>query len=145
MFFFDVQTDAAAGDLSHPRGRGEAGREEQLVGALLIDGILLADPSVLDGHAADVLGIDAPPVVGDVEHDGVALLIGIERHAADGVLAHGPPLIRRLDAVIEGVADDVHERIGQLLDHHLVELRVLAAQHELDLLGQLAGQLAHRA
>ena len=51
----------------------------------------------------------------------------------------------RLDAVIERVADDVHQRIGQLLDHHLVELRVFAAQHQLDLFVQLARDFAHGA
>ena len=47
--------------------------------------------------------------------------------------------------MIEGVADDVHERIGQLLDHPLIEFSVLTAQNKIDLLVELARKLAHRA
>ena len=39
----------------------------------------------------------------------------------------------------------MHQRIGQLLHHPLVQLRVFAAQHQLDLLVQLARDFAHRA
>ena len=49
-----------------------------------------------------------------------------------------------LDAVVDGVADQVHERLAELVDHRLVDARVLALQHELDALALLAREVAHQ-
>ena len=45
---------------------------------------------------------------------------------------------RRLDAVIDGVADDVHQRIAELLDDQLVQLDLAAVHREVELLARLA-------
>jgi len=47
--------------------------------------------------------------------------------------------------VVDGVAHQVHERVADLLDHGLVELGVGAADDELDLLAELARDVAHHA
>ena len=44
--------------------------------------------------------------------------------------------------VADGVADQVQERVGQPLDHELVDLGVLAGQVQVDLLAGLPGQVA---
>ena len=141
----DVEPDSTAGDLADRGRRREAGRKHQLVGPLDVDGLIRADKSALHRHRTNAFGIDAPPVVAHVDHDRVPLLIRGERHAADRRLPEFRTLLRRLDAMVERIADDVHQRVGELLDHHLVELRVLAAQHELDFLVQLARDLADRS
>ena len=51
---------------------------------------------------------------------------------------------RGLDAVVDGVADQVHERLAELVDHRLVDARVLALQHQLDALALLAREVAHQ-
>ena len=50
-----------------------------------------------------------------------------------------------LHAVVERVAHEMHQRIADLLEHGLVELGVLAAQLQLDLLAELARQVVHQA
>ena len=52
---------------------------------------------------------------------------------------------RRLDAVVHGVADQVHERLADLVDHGLVDARLLALQHQLDLLALAVGEVADEA
>jgi hypothetical protein len=52
------------------------------------------------------------------------------------------PLQRRFDAVVDGIADQVDDRIGQVLDHRLVDLGIFAGQHQLDILAQAAGEVA---
>src|SRR5579871_577900 len=67
-------------------------------------------------------------------------LVHLVRNALDhGLDAH----LRLLEAVIERVAHEVHERVGDLLEHRLVELGALAGQLELDLLAELARQVMH--
>ncbi len=50
-----------------------------------------------------------------------------------------------LEAVIDGVADDVDERIRQTLDDGLVELRLLALGHEFERLSEIAREIVHEA
>ena len=47
--------------------------------------------------------------------------------------------------MIDGVPDDVHQRVGQLLGDHLVQLRLLAAKDQLDVLPHFASDLPGRA
>ena len=54
-------------------------------------------------------------------------------------------LVARLDAVIDRVADHVHERVGQLLDDELVDLGLGAGDDQVHLLVVLARDLPHDA
>ena len=51
------------------------------------------------------------------------------------------PHVRRLDPVVDAVADEVIERIADLVDHPLVELRLLARQLQPDPLVELPGDV----
>jgi hypothetical protein len=44
--------------------------------------------------------------------------------------------------VVHRVADQVDDRIGQVLDHRLVDFGLLADQHQFDILAQVAGEVA---
>ena len=57
-------------------------------------------------------------------------------------LAGREALVRRLEAVVERVADEVHERVAERVDDGAVELGVLAGEHQLDLLAELRGEVA---
>ena len=48
-----------------------------------------------------------------------------------------------LDAVVEGVAHQVQQRVGEVLDHQLVQLGLLAVHPQVDLLAELLRELAH--
>ena len=47
------------------------------------------------------------------------------------------------EAVVERVADEVHERIAERVDHGAVELGVLAHELQVDLLAELGREVAH--
>ena len=53
------------------------------------------------------------------------------------------PLLRRFDAVADGVAHQVQHGIEHALDEELVDLGVLPAHFELDVLAGVAGEVAH--
>src|SRR3989475_8283280 len=74
--------------------------------------LLLADPVT-----------DQPPaVIGQRELHFVAFLLQVETNFADFGLVRGPAFIRSLDAVRDGVAQQVLERSGDALEHRAVEL-----------------------
>lgn len=52
---------------------------------------------------------------------------------------------RRLDAVVDGVADQMHQRIAQLVDHSLVEFGLFAVDFQADLLLQFLSGVTHHA
>ncbi len=49
------------------------------------------------------------------------------------------PVRRRFNPVIDRIADDVHQRVGQLFHDQLVQLHLSAGDRELDLLSRVAG------
>src|SRR3546814_1798876 len=65
----------------------------------------------------------------------------VRRHA----LARRDALIERLDAMVDGVADDVDQRIADILHHLAIQLDLATAGAERDLLAQILRQVAHDA
>ena len=90
------------------------------------------------------LQVDSCSVVGHFDQhirSGVARGKTDRRHR---LLAGGQPKLRWLDAVVHAVADQVHQRVVQLVDHRLVEFGVAAIDGQLDLLMKIAGQVMHQ-
>ena len=88
-------------------------------------------------------GVDAPAVVRDLDPDLVARLARGDAKHADGTLVAA--LLRRLDAVIDRVADDVAQRIADHLDHLAIELDIAAIHLEPHLLAKIGAQIANHA
>src|SRR6185437_11510383 len=95
------------------------------------------------GLGENALLVEAAAVIAHLHGDVAAAVTGVEMHGALGGLAGAYPRLRRLDAVIDAVAHEVHQRIADLLEHRLVELRLLAGELELDLLAEALGEVAH--
>ncbi len=94
--------------------------------------------------AADRVGIKAAPVIGDLDMDFGAALRRPQGQAGAFRLAGGAAFLGRLDAVIDGVAHHMDQRIGQRLDHALVDAHVAAFERQLDRLALLLRQVAHQ-
>ena len=88
--------------------------------------------------------VDATAVVFDFDVDVIAAVISAEGDFAWFGFA-GAARRRELDAVGDGVADQVHERIGNLLDDVVVELGFVADEVEFDLLAGGLGGVANGA
>src|SRR4051812_11656728 len=142
-----VHADAAAGDVARDLGGREAGQEQQLGRPLAVEriGRLGGDEPALDRALADLDGVDAAPVVANVDDDVAARMARRDLERAGLGLARGDAVLRRLEAVVQRVADEVDERVAQRLDDGAVELGVLADELELDVLGELARQVADEA
>ena len=103
------------------------------------------DDAAPDRGGEERLRVHARAVVLDLDDDVVALLERVERDGADGRLADAQALVARLDAVIDRVADHVHQRVAELLDDELVDLGLGARDDEVHLLVVLARDLPHDA
>src|SRR5690606_18858321 len=91
----------------------------------------------------DPLAVETLAVVGDLDHDVPALMRGAELERSGARLSGADPRVRLLDAVVDRVPDHVRQRIDELLDDALVELRLLALENEMDLLPEHRREIAH--
>src|SRR5438067_1309281 len=123
----DVHPHAPAGEVGNLLRRREARLED--------DAVVGADGSAVEPRA----------VVGDADGDRPGLVLGRQGDVADGRLSLGYALARRLDAVIDGVADHVRNGIAQELDGGGVDLDVVADRAEARVLAVDRGGVAHRA
>ena len=140
-----VHADAAAGDVGGDVGGGEARMEEQFGGARHVDRVdgFGADQPTLERLLGDARRVDAAAVVLDRDDDVAAGVPRGDLQPARLGLAGGAALVRPLEAVVERVADEVHERVAERVHDAAVQLGVLAHELQLDLLGQLDGEVAH--
>ena len=81
----------------------------------------------------------------DLDQDLVAGLAGGNAERAGRLLAGGGARLGLLDAMIDGVADDMGKRIADHLDHLAIELDVAAVHVEPDLLAEIGGKVADHA
>src|SRR5262249_39506737 len=64
---------------------------------------------------------------------------------AAGRLSAAHTLFRTLDAVADGIADEVGQRLGDGIEQALVKIGILAAHDEFHILAALFGHIAHHA
>ena len=142
-----VHSDPAAADLADLAGGGEARREDQSVALRLIElgGALGRQCAVRHRLGGKRGAVDSAAVVADLDQDLVARLAGADPEPARGALAAPFAFGGRLDAMVDGVADDVGQRIADDLDHLAVQLDVATVYLERDLLAELTGKVADHA
>ena len=85
------------------------------------------------------------PSSDDLDDDAAGAMRGRQVDLALRRLAGRCARLRRLEAVVDGVADHVGQRIGEALDHRLVDLGRLALGEQAHRLAGRVGELAHDA
>ena len=98
----------------------------------------------MKGNLGNAIGVDAPAVIGNLHHHLAGFMPGVDRERSLTSLAGVDAIFRRFDAVIDGVAHHVRQRIRQGFDQAPVESYVLAANLQLHILGERCGQVAHQ-
>jgi hypothetical protein len=132
-----VHADAAPGDRGHLSRRGEPRRhnEREDLGLRKLGAAI--DQALLDGAGTHGLHIQAAPVVANLDQHIGAGVPGRKVNGSGGGFAGRAAGFRGLDAVIHAVADQMDQRIAQLIDDGLIQLRIGAFDGELDFLVQL--------
>ena len=97
-----------------------------------------------DRLGGEPVAVDPAAVVHDADVDRVAALARRDRQHAGLALARGEAVGRRLDAVVDRVADDVQQRVADQLDHLAVELDLAVLELDEDLLAELGRKVAHQ-
>ena len=87
--------------------------------------------------------VDALAVIGDFDHHLAGFMPRLNADRARPLLPGANPLLGRLDAVVDRVADHVGQGIRQAFDQAPVQRHVFSLDVELDLFVQRIGHVAH--
>ena len=140
----DIHADAAPGDVGD--GRAVENRQKQKIVDVRVRELRVGRNQLLrDRDRLDLFPIDAGAVVGHFDDDAARAVRGGQPDLALFRLACGEPRLSGLDAVIDGVADHVGQRIGKALDDRAVDFGRLALGAQAHRLAGLLGQFAHDA
>ena len=108
-------------------------------------GIGLRNQTLRYGFCLDALGIKAAAIIGNLDNDVAAFVIGGKPDLPVFRLSGSAPLFRRLEAVVRRIAHHMRQRILDQVEHLAVELGFGALHFKLDLLAKLVGKVAHDA
>ena len=141
-----IKTHAAPGDVADGLGGGESGFEDEVQDLVARHGGALGggDEAGGDGLGGDPFLVQPAPVVGEHDRDRIARLPRGNRQQSDLALALLQARVRRFDPVVDGIADDVGERIADRLDHLAVEFDIAAVKIDHHLLAEFGAEVAHK-
>ncbi len=139
----DIEPDATAGDIRHRGRRAEAWPSQHGEQSVVIERGIGFENSLRHRPRGDGPPIDAPAIVTQFEHHRIPIAAGLERHRAGRALAQGAPHVGGLEAVVDGVPQQVDQRLGQLIEHGAVHLEFLALHLHRHLFAELPGEVAH--
>ena len=91
------------------------------------------------------LAVDAAAVVADADQDAAGIVAGSDLERASCRFACGEALLAGLDAMIHRVANQMHQRVGDALDHRLVEFGLGTCNLEMNLLAEFGSQVMDHA
>lgn len=81
-----------------------------------------------DATSTDRLVVQSPTVVTNLEHQQVRAAHRLECNRADRILAGCRPVVARLDAMTDRIADQMQQRLVQFLLQRPLQSRVFADQ-----------------
>ena len=88
-------------------------------------GLIGGEEPFLERLVEDGGPVEPAAVIGDLDADVVSVLVGAQAYVAFPALAGRDALLGRLDPVVHRVANEMHERLANTIDHLLVDLRFL--------------------
>lgn len=107
--------------------------------------MLGGDEAPLDALGADRLGVEAVAVILDSDDHELTFVLGAQTDGPAGRLAPRQAELLALDAMVHRVADQVQQRIDEVIEDALVELGLGALGDQVHLLTQRGRQIVHQA
>ena len=95
----------------------------------------------IDRATTDRPEVDPPTVVTYIDDDRILLSACLDSDLSNFGLARREPVTRRLESVVDGIPDEVHQRIAEPVENRSIELEFSTDDLDLDSLSQFFGHL----
>src|SRR5208337_2236801 len=140
----DVHAYTTSGNFSDFRGGAEARFEDEVKGVLVADaiGVVGFDEAVANGVLANEIEVHAAAIVANFDNDLSALMVSLERDGAARGFAGAEAHVGGFDTMINGVADQVGERLGERVKNPFVQVGVFAGNFQGDVFAAEFGDIA---
>ena len=99
---------------------------------------------LMNKEALDFFQVNSPAIIGDLDGHAITPLSGCQADRPDLRLSHATTVLCRLNPMIQGIADQVQQRIGNGLHHRFVQFCLFTADLKVNLFLQFLGQLSNR-
>ncbi len=145
--FHHIHAHAASGNVRHFFGGGKAGKEDQVENVAVGHARRLVggDHAALDRFPPNAFQVESGTVVRDFDVDLPAFVEGSQDQPARRLLPGLFSVFRRLDPVVDGIPDQVGERVFDGLNNGPVKFRFLALHFDPHFLAAIESQIAHGA
>ncbi len=141
-FTDNVHADASAGDIGQFIRGAETGEKDQRSHFFLGQFLILFDHAAIHGQLSDFCQVQSATVIGDANGNLRALVEGFDLKGRFLRFAGGLTCFGRFNAVIQGVADQVQQRIGDLFQHGFIKFGAFAFDDQIDFLSKFIGDAA---
>ena len=98
-----------------------------------------------DAFVEKLLPVETSSVIGNSNHDAPSRMKRRQQEIPRGRLLRGLTFTRQLDAMVNGIPDQVDQRFIYNVHHAAIDLRVLVIECQNDFLSQFVRQVAHQA
>ena len=144
--FHHIHAHATPGHIGNLGFGGEARGKNQVVAIVFAQaiGCILVHQPFFHCNGAQHIGVHAFAVIGNRQQDMVAFLLGRQNYPAAARFTGCFALFGGFTPVVNRVAHQVHQRIGQGLDQILVEVGFFAHQLQADFFFQLSRQIPNQ-
>ena len=140
-----VHPDSAPANIGNLFCGRKTRMEDQVIDLVVCHGIPVRDQPLAQSFVDNDLAVEPASVVLDFHIHIAAALKSVEHQLAMGRLPRLDTLLHRFDAMVHGVAQQMHERFVERVEDILVQLRVFALKLQIDFLAKLQGQVPHRS
>jgi hypothetical protein len=104
--------------------------EDQVDSVLLADRLTRFQDAFFDGFPCEYIAIDTSTIIGNLDDEATRVVIGGETNVARFRLPVLFPLLSRFDAMVDGISDDMDQRVPKVLQHRFIQLGFLSAERE---------------
>ncbi len=99
--------------------------------------------SSFDGFRQDFVAFQATAVVADFNDDRARVVIGIQTDRAFGRFAARSSHIKRLNAMVHRIPDQVGQGVGDFFHHGLVKFSIFATGSQADILAEFTRDVVY--
>ena len=142
-----IHANTTAGNIRDFFCSGKARQENQADSICVVHVVcfFLGNHAFLYSLTANDICIDALAIIRYHDDYIIAFMTGDKSNLTSPWLAFGFTILRMLNAMVQGITEQMHERVTDFIDNRTIQLRLLTFDGKIDFLVQFLSQIPYHA